>query len=1162
MLNKELFFRDPTDPDNAIPNEGVAKVGTPENPEEWETLRFELEHFVCDGQYEAGLDRILAGYLAHMDQPVQPAVWVSGFYGSGKSHFLKVLQNLWNDTQFPGGASSRGITHVSDRVSLQLRELDTVGKRSGGLWAAAGTLGAGATGSVRLSFLGILFDAAGLPTNYAAAKLVMWLIQEGIDQKVRDHLARTERTLERELRHMGVSTHLAEALLEAVPGFAASPADALRQLSEAYPQVDDIDNDEFCETLRDVLLIQAEAQGKPGKLPCTLIIIDELQQYIGDDVEKADKVLRIVEAVVAKFGSQVLFVASGQSAMGATPQLLRLQDRFTGRVEFTDTDVDRVVRQVVLRKKPDKVALLEEHLTQVSGEIDRQLRGTRIGPTADDAQVIVQDYPLLPARRRFWEYVLRAIDRAGSSGQLRTQLRSVQEAAKYAGDMPVGAVVPADFIYERQVNGMLHSGVLSKELHELIEGLKDGLSPDGGLKHRIAALVFLIDQVKGANRDLGLRANVGTLADLLVMDLNESSSALRTEVERALAAMSTDGTLDLTPEGEYSLRDEISKEWHQYYTTCFNRIKDEAAVIQDVRMEKLKEALASRIGNLSIMEGDAKVPRRGQFWYGDEPPQLNTGFIPVWIRDEWSVGSLKVAEDEAVSRGPEDPVIHVLIPKKDSAALKEAIAAFRAAQQTLDAKADAAATEEGAAARAGMQSRRDGAEERVRGLLASLLDDARVILSGGSEVRESDLRASIPAALRSAAKRMYPKFDIAAGNWGLVVARASQGSGSALEAVDHFGPPKEQRVCSEVIKYLQAGASAGRDVLQYFTARPFGWSEDAVKGALIVLARSGDLKVQLNGQDAPLSQLTQDRLTKLTFSVEQQPFTMVQRVELRTFLSEVDQPCKSNEESEALAAFLARLLDVGKRAGGSAPLPPVPDLQLVRSLESLSGNERLAKAWETRETLKELWIGWKATAAEVERRTTEWSRLEQLADKSASLAETTEVRAQMSGIVSARSLLSEPNPIRPLAATLVEAVRQAITTSYEAYSAARDEGLKDLQSVAEFAALPAETWRHIVDECGLQQLPGLELGTEFEVLKELGTTPLDRWQDRIEGMKGRVEKARRLLAKAAQPEIPLSTYAPPARRLATVDEVDSYLTEVRAALVKVIESGSHVIIQR
>jgi len=150
MLNKELFYRDPTDPNNEIPNEGVAKVGYPGSPQEWDVLRFELEHFVCDGQYEAGLDRILAGYLGHRDQPMQPAVWISGFYGSGKSHFLKVLQNLWNDTKFPGGASARGLTQVSERVALQLRELETVGKRTGGLWAAAGTLGAGASGSCLL----------------------------------------------------------------------------------------------------------------------------------------------------------------------------------------------------------------------------------------------------------------------------------------------------------------------------------------------------------------------------------------------------------------------------------------------------------------------------------------------------------------------------------------------------------------------------------------------------------------------------------------------------------------------------------------------------------------------------------------------------------------------------------------------------------------------------------------------------------------------------------------------------------------------------------------------------------------------------------------------------------------------------------------------------
>jgi len=1161
MLNKELFYRDPTDPSNEIPNEGVAKVGYPGSPQEWEVLRFELEHFVCDGQYEADLDRILAGYLGHMDQPMQPAVWVSGFYGSGKSHFLKVLQNLWNDTSFPGGASARGLTQVSERVALQLRELETVGKRTGGLWAAAGTLGAGASGSVRLSFLGIIFDAAGLPTNYSAAKLVLWLKQEGVEQQVRDHLEKAGRTLERELHDMSVSVSLAEALMAALPGFATAPADALKRVGEAYPKVDDISNDEFCGTLRDVLLVQAAAQGKDGKLPCILIIMDELQQYIGDDVDHADKVLRIVEAVVAKFGSQVLFVASGQSAMGATPQLLRLQDRFTIPVEFTDTDVDRVVRQVVLRKKEDKRALLEEQLTEVSGEVSRHLVDTRIGPAADDGQTIVADYPLLPTRRRFWEFVLRAIDRAGASGQLRTQLRTVQEAAKYVGSMSVGHVVPADFIYERQVGGMLHTGVLSKDIHDTIADLRDASAVDGDLKYRVAALVFLIGQVREANRDLGLRATAAILADLLVVDLTESSAKLRADVEAVLKALTDDGTLDLAG-GEYSLRDEVSQAWHQHYMQCLNRTKDEGAAIQQVRLEKLKEALAAQVGNLTVTQGDAKVPRRGQFSFDDDPPQLGLGHIPVWVRDEWSVGSLKAAEDEAAARGSEDPMVHLLIPKRDSDAIKEAIATYRAAQQTLDAKVDASATEEGATARASMQARRDSAEERVRSLIAGLLADARVLLSGGVELRDANLRGNIETGLRSAAQRMYPKFDAAEGRWDRVVAQVSQGSGSALEAIDYHGEPKDQKVCAEVIKHLQGSAKRGSDVRDYFMSAPYGWPQDAVDGALMVLSRGGDLKVQQNGVDASAKEVTQDKLGKFTFSVEQQPFTTAQRLALRTLFSKVDVPCKSGEEGEALYGFLQKLIEAGQKAGGEAPLPVTPNLRPVKSIEALSGNERLNAAFEAREQLEELWKTWTATAREAERRISEWKKLQSLTAQSASLPVATHLNEQIDAILASRSLLVEPDPVRPLIASVVDALRAAITEYHDTYVAARKQGLDELEAVEEYAALPSETWRKIVDQCGLGPLPDVDLGTDVDVLEELARTPLDRWSDRIEGMKGRIERARIMLAEAAKPEIPIEPYTPPSRTLATVADVEAYVTEMRAALMKAIESGSRVVIKR
>src|SRR5688572_1850767 len=80
-LNREIFYEDPTT--KPLPNDGVTKVLQPKTLEEWKVLRYELKNFVCEGEYERGLDRILSQYLLHLHEPTQPAAWVSGFYGSG-----------------------------------------------------------------------------------------------------------------------------------------------------------------------------------------------------------------------------------------------------------------------------------------------------------------------------------------------------------------------------------------------------------------------------------------------------------------------------------------------------------------------------------------------------------------------------------------------------------------------------------------------------------------------------------------------------------------------------------------------------------------------------------------------------------------------------------------------------------------------------------------------------------------------------------------------------------------------------------------------------------------------------------------------------------------------------------------------------------------------
>lgn len=116
MLNRDIYQKDPST--RKLVNEGVASVNDEKTNQALSVLRYELETFVCDGQYEKGLEHILDVYLKNIEQAEQPAVWVSGFYGSGKSHLVKMLRALWVDSQFEDGASRRFTGRAGQRYRL------------------------------------------------------------------------------------------------------------------------------------------------------------------------------------------------------------------------------------------------------------------------------------------------------------------------------------------------------------------------------------------------------------------------------------------------------------------------------------------------------------------------------------------------------------------------------------------------------------------------------------------------------------------------------------------------------------------------------------------------------------------------------------------------------------------------------------------------------------------------------------------------------------------------------------------------------------------------------------------------------------------------------------------------------------------------------------
>ncbi|HEY1724532.1 MAG TPA: BREX system P-loop protein BrxC, partial [Steroidobacteraceae bacterium] len=485
MKIKDVLQRDPgTFP---LVNQGQARIVDSHNEKALEELRGELCTFVCEGQYADGVQKIIRSYLDSTGKTNQKAAWVSGFFGSGKSHLLKMLCHLWQDTVFPDGATARAIVPaMPDELRELLRELDTAGRRSGGLLAAAGSLPSGTTDQVRVTILGILLRAVDLPEQYPQARFCLWLHSQGYFDKVKASIEAAAKTFNKELNNLYVSGPIAKALLACDSSYASSEAEARQTLRASYPPLArDITTEEFLTTVKEALKLH----GRDGRTPCTLLVLDEVQQYIGESNDRSVLVTEVAEAVSKQLDSQVMIVGAGQSALTDVPLLQKLMDRFTIRVPLSDAEVEQVTRKVLLQKKPASIGDVRKLLDANAGEISRQLQGTRIGEVVEDRAVIVEDYPLLPVRRRFWENCFRQIDAAGTHSQLRSQLRIIYDAIKKISGRPLGAVVPGDELFEALAPEMVNTGVLLREINERI--IQVGKS-DGPLAQRVCGLVFLI----------------------------------------------------------------------------------------------------------------------------------------------------------------------------------------------------------------------------------------------------------------------------------------------------------------------------------------------------------------------------------------------------------------------------------------------------------------------------------------------------------------------------------------------------------------------------------------------------------------------------------------------------------------------------------------------
>lgn len=1140
MKNRDIYQKDPTT--RKLVNEGVVSVNEESTSSALAFLRYELETFVCDGQYEKGMSHILETYLKNIDQAQQPAVWVSGFYGSGKSHLVKMLRALWVDTAFEDGATARGIANLPQNIRDHLKELSTQAKRHGGLHAASGTLGSGASGSVRLALLRILFKSVGLPEQYPVARFVMWLRHEGIYEQVRQLVESNGFDWNEELDNFYVAEGLHDALVQAKPALFTSPASCVETLNNLYPYVQDISSDDMIKAIRQALT-------EEGKFPLTLIVLDEVQQFIGEDSQRSIAVQEAVEACCKNFGGKLLFIGTGQTAVTGTSNLKRLEGRFTIRVELSDADVESVIRQVILAKKPEAKAPLEQILQTNLGEISRHLAGTTLGHRQDDLPYFPQDYPILPVRRRFWENTLRVLDQTGTDSQLRNQLSMVHKVIQTNLEDPLGHVVPADYLYFDSADKLLQSRILPRKVHEKTMSWIKG-SDDERLMARACGLVFLINKLGGQNNEVGIRATVDSLADLLVEDLSSGSSSLRSKLPGLLDRCE----LLMKVGDEYRIQTEESAAWTDEFLSQRAALSSEAHRIHAERDDRIRRTFGEAARKLSLVQGDAKVTRDIYPVFDAQLPDDADQRICVWVRDGWSGDENSVRAD-ARQAGNQSPTVFVFIPKRSADGLRHHLIDFKAASATLD-KRGVPNTPEGTEARAAMETTKQTAEGKIRELLNEAFSGARVFQGGGNEILGNDLQEMILEAANNALQRLYPHFHTADhAGWPKVYEKAQKGAPDALKAVGDDGEPAKNPVCKAILAAI-AGGKKGADIRTHFESSPYGWSRDAVDGGLQALLVAGLIRAQdERGQPLEPSSLERKSIGKTLFKVESATVTTPQRIQIRKLLQKVGLSAKQGEELAYVPQFLQKLSGLADEAGGEAPKPERPETGFLDDIRLTAGNEQLVALYNRREELASNIETWEHLSERIHQRWPNWAILKRLMSHAGGLDDADVFRAQVETIEQQRQLLTDPDPVAPLITSLTQALRDALNRLDQDYKKRHEQGMARLADDSNWQQLEPEQRNQLLADqrLTLADQPEVAVQSTQEVLNTLDQCALAMFADRVAALPSRFDNVAVAAAELCEPEIQFIHV--PRRTLKTDEDIDAWAEEVKQQLKAALPDG-------
>ena len=536
------------------PINGVVKV----NQDELDILVQELDEYVITRELKKHIITFFNNYLEAFHTPTADiGVWISGFFGSGKSHFLKILSYLLQNREVNGIRTVERFRKkpelVDDPATFMLIDQAT---RSGHTDTILfnidieGSINKDKTAVLRV-FAKMFYTYLGYyGENLKVAKLEQFIDRKGKTEEFR-------RVFEEKNGAAWVDSRDAYAFFE--DDIVATLMEVLGMSETAASNW--FNGTETVETSIAQLVseIKEYVDSKPSDFRL-LFMVDEVGQYVGSDTDLLINLQSLVEQIGSACGGKVWVVCTGQEAVDEIirtreNEFDRIMARFKTRLSLSSSSADEVIQKRILLKKEKVVPQLE----QVYNANDSVLRNLFSFTDAvldikgfSGPGEFARNFPFVPYQFILMQKVFAEIRKHGNSGKHlsggeRSMLSGFQEAAQKIEDRDEYALAPFYLFYDT-----VHT-FLDSSIRRVIERCQRAADDGNGIEPQdvnVLKLLYLVRYVDD------IKANLDNIVILMADDIRLEKITMREQVRDSLNRLLSQNYIGRTGDTYNFLTDE------------------------------------------------------------------------------------------------------------------------------------------------------------------------------------------------------------------------------------------------------------------------------------------------------------------------------------------------------------------------------------------------------------------------------------------------------------------------------------------------------------------------------------------------------------------------------------------------------------------------------